>query len=201
MAKRLNNRRLGLEVELDEERAQKRRRLQDCLQRGEEAAPDVAAASQVLERVASRICIPGLGVEVLRQLREQLMGFLQRVGEPRGMVARPEHMWEGLIRADRPTGNSIMGAVLREQHAQPPAKSDKQNVWVFKLGFRSQSAAVPRHWAVFPEDVGASSGPERILAMPEETPAYRRSKARSLAGQNRELLNRARVIGGSEGPV
>lgn len=56
------------------------------------------------------------------------MGFLWRVGEPRGIVARPEHMWEGLIRADRPLGNSMMGAVLKEQYAQPSAKSDKQNV-------------------------------------------------------------------------
>lgn len=49
--------------------------------------------------------------------------------------------------------------------------------------------------------MGVSSGPERVLAMPEEMPAYRRAKARSLAGQIRELLNRARDIGGMDGPV
>lgn len=69
------------------------------------------------------------------------------------------------------------------------------------MGYKTQAAAAPRHWVIYPEDPKASSGPERIVAMPEEMPAYRKSKARDLAAAVREILNKARDVDGPDSPV
>lgn len=112
MGKRPSNRRIGLGAEQEEECGHKRRRLEDFLEVGSEVAPEVQAASQMLDIVAARICVPGPCAVDLRMLGDSLQKFLHKVGEPRGRIARPEHLWEGMIRDGQPLGEGMMGSVL-----------------------------------------------------------------------------------------
>lgn len=114
---------------------------------------------------------------------------------------RPQPRWEGMVYADKGWEEGMVGTVLYALEAGPPIEAEYLPVWTYPLGLRSQATVVPRSWVMYSEGGQEPDEPEGIVAVVEDMDRYRVAKARRIARQVKELLNKAHDVATSEGPL